>query len=516
MNYLNIKTYYFLFSLSESVSRGYAEVYLPELLTSMAGGCSSELLRCITLDPKQHSSSTSGLMGGPGGAGLSSAGGGAWDFASSPASSSTSLTIRKPTVTAEFHFMERILDDPFSVCKGRSGVGSPTAHLKVRTAALTSPASSSDSSLSQTDGATVSIAESGNVLVTTNVGGDRSPYGSKEKLTSGNGQIESENSKDLTPTPRKEEKVEDIHNSLQFTYETASDVDVQIKVSRLKNPSSLYAVLTSKPKMDPPEIFWTLFHSGIPKIQRPDSFIGQIVIRKLRKTSKRFRVDSTLKPDGNEQHESRLQRSTSIRGSRLFEPAYENLRMADINAAALSARQHSSKGYRRKSSVPRVLSGLTSGGCGSANTSGGFGLLGPSSQLAGVVAGLTAASVESSEASVDPSTAAAVASALAVAAATGRSTSASAPLDRQGFVAGGSGAGGGLADSFFEGSMANLGHGEHGEPLGDTVVRYAAPAANIAGMARLLYLQNLEGSEFDAISTEGYQRIVHGDQLEKQ
>lgn len=101
MNCLNIKTYYFLFSLSESVSRGYAEVYLPELLTSMAGGCSSELLRCITLDPKQHSSSTSGLMGGPSGAGLSSAGGGAWDFASSPASSSTSLTIRKPTVTAE-------------------------------------------------------------------------------------------------------------------------------------------------------------------------------------------------------------------------------------------------------------------------------------------------------------------------------------------------------------------------------------------------------------------------------
>lgn len=165
--------------------------------------------------------------------------------------------------------------------------------------------------------------------------------------------------------------------------------------------------------------------------------------------------------------------------------------MADINAAALSARQHSSKGYRRKSSVPRVLSGLTSGGCGSANTSGGFGLLGPSSQLAGVVAGLTAASVESSEASVDPSTAAAVASALAVAAATGRSTSASAPLDRQGLVGGGSGAGGGLADSFFEGSMANLGHGEHGEPLGDTVVRYAAPAANVAGMLSKTFELNL-------------------------
>nr|CDS34685.2 C2 calcium lipid binding region CaLB [Hymenolepis microstoma] len=468
----------------KSISRGYAEVYLPDLLTSMAGGCSSELLRCITLDPKQHSSSTSGMMGGPSGAGLNSAGGGAWDFASSPASSPISLAIRKPTVTAEFHFMERILDDPFSICKGRSGVGSPIANLKIRTAALTSPASSSDSSISQTAITTVSIPESGNALVTTNASDDRSPHDSKalarqsiyeelvitiiiqlslfqfsEKLTGGNGQMETENSKDPTPTP---------------------------------------------------------------------------------------------KTDGNQQHESRLQRSTSTRGSRLFEPAYENLRMADTNAAALSVRQHSSKAFRRKSSVPRVISNLTSGGCGSANTSSGFGLLGPSSQLAGVVAGLTAASVESSEASVDPSTAAAVASALAVAAATGRSTSASAPMDRRSLVGGGSGtSGGGLGDSLFEGSTANLGHGDHGEPLGETVVRYAAPAANVAeslgtfsaqpplkrpdatgtklmnlfkskkkhqpsGMARLLYLQNLEGSEFDAISTEGYQRIVHGDQLENQ
>ncbi|VDO03879.1 unnamed protein product [Rodentolepis nana] len=85
----------------KSISRGYAEVYLPDLLTSMAGGCSSELLRCITLDPKQHSSSTSGMMGGPSGAGLNSAGGGAWDFVSSPTSSPISLAIRKPTVTAE-------------------------------------------------------------------------------------------------------------------------------------------------------------------------------------------------------------------------------------------------------------------------------------------------------------------------------------------------------------------------------------------------------------------------------
>ncbi|KAM3172266.1 hypothetical protein ACTXT7_014907 [Hymenolepis weldensis] len=604
-------------NMEESVSRGYAEVYLPELLTSMAGGCSSELLRCITLDPKQHSSSTSGLMGGPGGAGLSSAGGGAWDFASSPASSSTSLTIRKPTVTAEFHFMERILDDPFSVCKGRSGVGSPTAHLKVRTAALTSPASSSDSSLSQTDGATVSIAESGNVLVTTNVSSDRSPHGSKDSVKVTNLKNMEFSMPEVVParlfsepTVLKQQSVSKIYIDHQtnpirrlkwqdegfctlassgthescimikslkclwpevipvksatagtvingnrylpvMTYQkygTASHVGVQIKVSHLKNPPSLYAALTSKPKTDLTEIYLdtvTSLHSGISKLCRPDSFISQIVTPEASENVEKIQAD------GNEQHESRLQRSTSIRGSRLFEPAYENLRMADINAAALSARQHSSKGYRRKSSVPRVLSGLTSGGCGNASTSGGFGLLGPSSQLAGVVAGLTAASVESSEASVDPSTAAAVASALAVAAATGRSTSASAPLDRQGLVGGGSGAGCGLADSFFEGSMANLGHGEHGEPLGDTVVRYAAPAANVAeslgtfsaqpplkrpdatgtklmnlfkskkkhqpsGMARLLYLQNLEGSEFDAISTEGYQRIVHGDQLEKQ
>lgn len=122
---------------------------------------------------------------------------------------------------------------------------------------------------------------------------------------------------------------------------------------------------------------------------------------------------------------------------------------------------------------------------GNNTTSSGFGLLGPSSQLAGVVAGLTAASVESSDASVDPSTAAAVASAVAVAAATGRSSSASVAVDRRGLgsAVGCSGTSGCMADSLFEGtgsSMAMMGHPEH-EPLGDTVVRYAAPAANVAG-----------------------------------
>ncbi|KAM7537544.1 hypothetical protein Aperf_G00000063873 [Anoplocephala perfoliata] len=474
-----------VFELSKrrkSISRGYAEVYLPDLLTSMVGGGSSELLRCISLDPKQHSSSTSGLLGGPGSGPSGGVGGGAWEFVSSSASSSTSLTIRKPTVTVEFHFMERIVDDPFSVCKGRSGIGSPVPHSKLRVAA---PASSSDSSLSQTASGTAS-SDSGTTAAptmpaaVTNVSEDRSPQGSKgtchlrravtfnvgqrEKVSSGIGQSEAETPKDMTPTPNTD--------------------------------------------------------------------------------------DNTLTSG---QHESRLQRSTSTRGSRLFEPAYENLRIADTNAAALYARQHG-KGFRRKSSLPRVLSSLGAG-MGGSTTSSGFGLLGPSSQLAGVVAGLTAASVESSDASVDPSTAAAVASAVAVAAATGRSSSASIAVDRRGLgsAVGCSGTSGGMADSLFEGtgsSLATLGHPEH-EPLGDTVVRYAAPAANVAeslgtysaqpplkrpdaagtklmnlfrpkrkqrpsGMARLLYLQNLEGSEFDAISTEGYQRIVHGDRTEKQ
>eukprot|EP00108_Taenia_solium_P002837 TsM_000224700 transcript=TsM_000224700 gene=TsM_000224700 len=143
-----------VFELSKrrkSISRGYAEVYLPELLTSSVGGCSSELLRCIPLDPKQHSSSTLGIAASVGGSG-----GGKWEYTSNPVSSSTSLTIRKPTVTAEFHFMERIVDDPFSVCKGRSGVGSPTPLSKLHSVAMTSPTSSSDSSLSQTAGATTS------------------------------------------------------------------------------------------------------------------------------------------------------------------------------------------------------------------------------------------------------------------------------------------------------------------------------------------------------------------------
>ncbi|EUB61949.1 hypothetical protein EGR_03222 [Echinococcus granulosus] len=441
-----------VFELSKrrkSISRGYAEVYLPELLTSSVRGCLSELLRCIPLDPKQHSSSTLGMAVGIGGSG-----GGKWDHTSNPTSSSTSLTIRKPTVTAEFHFMERLIDDPFSVCKGRSGVSSPTPLSKLRAAAMTSPASSSDSSLSQTAGAAASDSTGTGI----GAGADRSLHSSK----------------------------------------------------------------------------------GAFRLRRAVTFnVGRQV-------------------ESGKQHESRLQRSTSTRGSRLFEPAFENLRLADTNAALTSRQQYGHRagggygGLRRKS-VPRVLS--TGLGGGSSSTTSGFGLLGPSSQLAAVVAGLTAASVESSDASVDPSTAAAVASAVAVAAATGRSTSSSAALDRR-VMAIGAGSGGvvGPADSLFEGtatSMATLGISEH-EPRSDTVVRYAAPAANVAeslgtysaqlppkrsdatgaklinlfkskkkhqqpsGMARLLYLQDLEGSEFDAISTEGYQRILHGDQTEKQ
>ncbi len=78
----------------ESISRGYAEVYLPELLTSsIGGGCQSELLRCIPLEVKHHAQSTAGLVGG----GV----GGKWEHSSTPTSSFTSLAIRKPTVTAE-------------------------------------------------------------------------------------------------------------------------------------------------------------------------------------------------------------------------------------------------------------------------------------------------------------------------------------------------------------------------------------------------------------------------------
>ncbi|VDD76807.1 unnamed protein product [Mesocestoides corti] len=406
-----------VFELSKkrkSISRGYAEIYLPELLTSSVGGCSTELLRCISLDSKQHSSTT-GLVGSAG-----VGGGGKWEHGSSPATSFTSLAIRKPTVTAEFHFMERIVDDPFSVCKGRSVISSPVPLPKLSSTALTSPTSSSDSSLSQ------AAARGGG-------GGDQSSQGSKG------------------------------------TFENSIDV----------------------PCVAP------LCH------QQPST----ILIYRISYFSEKMEAESGM------QHESRLQRSTSTRGSRLFEPAFENLRLADSNAA-LTSRQHQPSrlsgalsGFRRKS-APRSLST----GVGSSPWSSGYGLLGPSSALAGVVAGLTAASVESSDASVDPSTAAAVASAVAVAAATGRSTSASAPPDRR------SAGPGGASDSLFESvgtSTAVLGQPEH-EIATDTVVRYAAPAANVAGVARLLYLQDLEGSEFDTISTEGYHRIVHGDQMDKQ
>lgn len=76
----------------------------------------------------------------------------------------------------QFHFMERIVDDPFSVCKGRSGVGSPTPLSKLRTSAMTSPTSSSDSSLSQTAGATTYTTATDSVSsgASANAGGDRS------------------------------------------------------------------------------------------------------------------------------------------------------------------------------------------------------------------------------------------------------------------------------------------------------------------------------------------------------
>lgn len=53
------------------------------------------------------------------------------------------------------------MDDPFSVCKGRSGVGSPMPLNKLHVETLTSPASSSDSSLSQTAGVTSDTAAAG-------------------------------------------------------------------------------------------------------------------------------------------------------------------------------------------------------------------------------------------------------------------------------------------------------------------------------------------------------------------
>ncbi|KAL5110343.1 Coronin-1B [Taenia crassiceps] len=455
-----------VFELSKrrkSISRGYAEVYLPELLTSSVRGCSSELLRCIPLDSKQHSSSTLGIAASVGGSG-----GGKWEYTSNSASSSTSLTIRRPTVTAEFHFMERIVDDPFSICKGRSGVGSPTPLSKLHAVAMVSPTSSSDSSLSQTAGATASDTTGTGV----GTGADRASHGSKGSFRL---------RRAVTFNSGRQEGVED---NEQLEFETPKD------------------------------------------------------------------VTPTPRTESSKQYESRLQRSTSTRGSRLFEPAFENLRLADTNAALTSRQQYGHRvggglgGLRRKS-VPRApSSGLGGGGFGGSSsiTTGGFGLLGPSSQLAGVVAGLTAASVESSDASVDPSTAAAVASAVAVAAATGRSTSASAALDRRVMV-GGAGGGGvvGLVDSLFENTaapMTNPGIFEH-EPLTDAVVRYAAPAANVAeslgtysaqlpprrtdtagaklislfkskkkhqqpsGMARLLYLQNLEvNPKYLAIITE--------------
>lgn len=185
-----------------------------------------------------------------------------------------------------------------------------------------------------------------------------------------------------------------------------------------------------------------------------------------------------------------MKRSTSTRGSRLFEPAFDNLREGTTfrnrfagehgRSAAptptISLRSASVKHGRRKS------------GSRSANGGLAMGLLGPSSQLAGVVAGLTAASVEAAENTMDPSTAAAVASAVAVAGATGRVDGSQ-----------GGGAGGGTAarswkhtnrtDSLFDSDPTDLtsllyeGEGASSTLVAkhDPVVRYAAPVANIAG-----------------------------------
>lgn len=73
--------------------------------------------------------------------------------------------------------MERIVDDPFSVCKGRSGVGSPTPLSKLHAVAMTSPASSSDSSLSQIAGA----ATSDSTVTGVGANADHASHGSKGK-----------------------------------------------------------------------------------------------------------------------------------------------------------------------------------------------------------------------------------------------------------------------------------------------------------------------------------------------
>lgn len=440
-----------VFELSKrkkSISRGYAEIHLSDLLSSASGALGgTELMRCIPLEVKHQSSSS----------------GGKWEHAQTPISSLASLTICKPSITAEFHFMERIVEDPFSVCKGRASLNSPTAVRKRRSSLAAAPEHTSD---------------------------------------------------EVKPFPQNYE---------------------------FGGPSS----------------------SGSTGSTRASTG-----------SREKEATDPTANGDNQEgNHSSSLSRSTSVRGSRLFEPAFENLREpSSVTASVLSRNRQQPRSFM----APRLsLSSCrrnTSTGVGKPN---GMGLLGPSSQLAGMVASLTAASADV-ETAVDPSTAAAVASAVAVAAATG------------GLSAGGGGGGAGdhalrapttdgaqrrrrgtpviatstAADSLFDSEfMAETGgSGSGGDQtlvnrmpsFGDQqqpVVRYTAPAANIAeslgtysaqpqqrrsdvspgglmklfkqkkkpvnspNVAKLMYLENLDTSEFDTISTEGYQRILKGERM---
>ncbi|VDL89082.1 unnamed protein product [Schistocephalus solidus] len=389
-----------LHHLVESISRGYAEIHLSDLLSSASGALGgTELMRCIPLEVKHQSSSS----------------GGKWEHAQTPISSLASLTICKPSITAEvrkptaaivydiqrleFHFMERIVEDPFSVCKGRASLNSPTAVRKRRSSLAAAPEHTSD---------------------------------------------------EVKPFPQNYE---------------------------FGGPSS----------------------SGSTGSTRASTG-----------SREKEATDPTANGDNQEgNHSSSLSRSTSVRGSRLFEPAFENLREpSSVTASVLSRNRQQPRSFM----APRLsLSSCrrnTSTGVGKPN---GMGLLGPSSQLAGMVASLTAASADV-ETAVDPSTAAAVASAVAVAAATG------------GLSAGGGGGGAGdhalrapttdgaqrrrrgtpviatstAADSLFDSEfmVETGGSGSGGDQtlvnrmpsFGDQqqpVVRYTAPAANIAGKAMI-------------------------------
>ncbi|KER24222.1 hypothetical protein T265_08066 [Opisthorchis viverrini] len=125
-------------------------------------------------------------------------------------------------------------------------------------------------------------------------------------------------------------------------------------------------------------------------------------------------------------------------------------------------------------------------------------LLGPSRQLASVVAGLSSLP---SESGTSPISAAALASAMAVAGATGSwqpgtqeclGLDPTSPLSpRQ------------PKSSDAENKTASL-SGSHDPPL-----RYAPPAACVAaGAEKLLFLESTDLEDLDALSTEGYYRIV--------